>query len=281
MPTMNRPEPGPPAALVRALVGGPSPVRGLEWHDEVASTNTLAAQAAVAGVDEIHVVGAEAQTAGRGRLGRAWHAPVGTSLTFSLVLRPGVPAERLLLLPLLTGLAVAETLVPWCPGVDVAVKWPNDLQLGGRKAAGILAEQSGGAVVVGIGLNVDWRGVDRPAELSQATSIAEAVGGDIDRWRVLAALLGVFGNRYEEWRRDPGAFLERFRAHCATIGQQVRITRTGGAPLEGQAVAVADDGALLVRTDSGGVQRVAAGDVEHLRPIPDGHHPRSVAPRGE
>jgi BirA family transcriptional regulator, biotin operon repressor / biotin---[acetyl-CoA-carboxylase] ligase len=262
---------GPPAELVRSLVEGPSAVSGFEWHDELDSTNRRALELAAAGAGEIHVVAADFQSAGRGRQGRDWRAPAGTSLLLSLLVRPPVPSGVLGLLPLLAGLALAEVAQRFLPAASVALKWPNDLLVSGagdaqpRKAAGILVEASGGAAVVGIGLNVDWRGVERPAEIADtATSLAEVAGRDIDRWRVLAALLGVFGNRYDTWCSLPAAFLDGYRSRCATLHSGVRITRSGADPLEGTATGIAPTGALQVAVADGTVE-VAAGDVTHVR----------------
>ena len=255
---------GPPERLVRGLVDGPSVVAGFEWHDVVGSTNALAAQAARRSVPEVWVVAADVQTAGRGRLGRRWTAPPGTSLMCSLVLRPPV-SSAWPLVPLLAGLALAEAVGPFAPAAAVAAKWPNDLLIGGRKAGGILAEVVGEAVVVGIGLNVDWRGVARPADLATATSLAEAAGAPVDRWRVFAALIGVFGNRYRAWRAAPTAFLGDYRARCATIGRPVSVERPGAPPLRGMAEDVTERGGLRVRDADGTAEEVLAGDVEHVR----------------
>jgi len=260
----------PPDALVRSLIDGPSPVVAVTWHESCTSTNLLAAAAADAGAPEITVVGADHQTAGRGRRGRAWAAPPGTSLLVSLVLRPPDAAGATGLLPLLAGLALAETVGRHLPGSAVAVKWPNDLLVDGAKAAGTLAElRPGGAVVLGSGVDVDWRGVDRrglegAAGLAGTTSLAEAAGADVDRWRVLAGYLGVLGRRYAEWRESPTAFLGAYRARCATLGRRVRVELAAGA-LEGSAEAVGDDGLLEVRDDAGVLHRIGAGDVVHLR----------------
>lgn len=254
---------GPPAALVRALVEGPSLVSAVDWHDEVTSTQLVAAQAARSGAREIHVVLADVQTAGRGRHQRTWQAPAGTSLMGSYLLRPQAGGEVRPLLSLLAGLALVQVVERYCP--DAALKWPNDLLLGGCKAAGVLAEGVADAVVIGMGVNVDWRGVDRPEQLAGATSMAEAAGADVDRWRVLAAFAGVFTRRYLDWQDDPTGFLDDYRRRCATLGQTVTVTTSQGQPLVGQAVAVGDDGTLHVRDDAGVVRRVSAGDVEHVR----------------
>lgn len=254
----------PPAALIASLLDGPSPVVAVDWHATCSSTNALAGAAADAGAPEITVVGTDHQTAGRGRRGRSWEAPRGTSLLVSLVLRPpaATPSE---LVPLLAGLALAETVAPHLPSADVALKWPNDLMVEGRKAAGILAElRPGGAVVVGTGVDVDWRGVARPAGAPEAVSLAEVAAADVDRWRVLAGYLGVFGRRYAEWRARPTAFLTDYRARCTTPGRRVRVELPAGV-LEGTATGVGDDGLLEVRGDDGALRRVSAGDVVHLR----------------
>lgn len=254
-----------PTALVDSLVDGPSIVTSVQFFDRCASTNSVALEAAARGAAEGALFVADEQTAGRGRHGRAWAAPAGSSLLLSLVLRPAVPPASLSLLPLLAGLVLAEVVSPHLPGAVVALKWPNDLLVDERKAAGILVEASDGAAVVGIGLNVDWRGVTRPAELSGAVSLAEVAVHDVDRWRLLAGLLGVFSRRYDQWRELPAAFLDGYRRRCATLGRAVRVTTLDGAAVEGQAVDVDGRGALVVRTD-GGSTAVTAGDVEHVRP---------------
>jgi BirA family biotin operon repressor/biotin-[acetyl-CoA-carboxylase] ligase len=260
---------GPPPELVRTLVEGPAPVAALEWHEQVSSTNVRASELAAEGAREITVVGAEHQTAGRGRMGRTWSAPPRSSLTFSLLLRPPVASASLPLLPLLAGLALAEVAGRYCRDVEVGLKWPNDLMVDGRKAAGVLVEAvPGGAVVVGIGLNVDWRGIERWEELANAVSLAEMSDFPVDRWRVLAALLGVFAQRYEVFKDLPAAFLDGYRARCLTVGRAVRVERVGGEALLGEAVGVDGSGALEVRDEDGTLHRLSAGDVHHLRPAP-------------
>ena len=255
-----------PAQLVASLVDGPSIVTSVQWHEQCPSTNALATEAAAAGAAEGLLVLADQQSAGRGRHGRTWSAPAGSSLLLSLLVRPVVPAASLPLLPLLTGLVLAETAARHLPDTEVALKWPNDLLVGGRKAAGILVEGAGGAAVVGVGVNVDWRGVDRPEELGFATSLAEAAGHDVDRWRLLAGFLGVFSRRYEQWQELPAAFLDGYRQRCATLGRQVRVAGLDGVAVEGAAVDIDRTGALVVRTEAGQTMSFNAGDVEHLRP---------------
>jgi BirA family transcriptional regulator, biotin operon repressor / biotin---[acetyl-CoA-carboxylase] ligase len=277
----------PPPALVRTLLEGPSPVASFEWHDAIDSTNRRALELAAAGAPEIAIVAADLQTAGRGRAGRSWTAPSGTSLMLSALVRPPVPPTALPLLPLLAGLVLAEVVERVLPGAEVALKWPNDLLLAApgaapRKTAGILVETAAGdpagalTAVIGMGINVDWRAVERPAELTgTATSLAEvamdpriAIAPDgLDRWRLLAALLGVLGNRYRSWCDLPAAFLDGYRARCATLGRDVRAERPGGAVLTGRATDIAASGALVVRTTEGRTVEVGAGDVSFVRPV--------------
>lgn len=254
-----------PYALVESLVDGPSIVTAVEWHDRLPSTNARAAEAAAGGAAEGLLVLADEQTAGRGRHGRTWAAPAGTSLLLSLLVRPVVPPASVSLLPLLTGVVLTETVARHLPETEVALKWPNDLLVGGRKAAGILVEGSAGAAIVGVGVNVDWRGVARPADLGDAVSLAEAAGADVDRWRLLAGFLGVFSRRYDQWRELPAAFLDGYRQRCATLGRRVRVSTLDGETVEGDAVEVDRTGALIVGT-AGGRRTLSAGDVEHLRP---------------
>lgn len=262
---------GPSLELRRALTAGPSVVRHVEWHEAIGSTNSRAGDLAAAGAPEVQLVVADVQTAGRGRLGRVWQAPAGSSLMCSFLLRPAAPVGPLTHLPLVAGLALAETAERHLRvgGSDaiVALKWPNDVLVAGRKAAGVLTELHGGAVVIGLGANVDWRGLQRPAALDGATSLAEVADAPMDRWRLLAGLVGVLTSRYAAWRDSPSPLLQAYRARCATLGREVRVALTDGSGLAGRAVDVDDAGALVVRRADGTRVTCAAGDVEHLRPV--------------
>lgn len=211
----------------------------IRWLAEVASTNDVLVALARGGAPDGLVVVADHQTAGRGRRGRTWEAPAGSSLLASVLLRPAPP-----LVTLAAGLAAADACAE-VAGVEVALKWPNDLLLaGGGKLGGILAEAVGGAAVVGLGLNVDWGGAPLPAG-------AASLGRPVDRRALLDA-----------WLRgldQPGDVLARYRERCSTIGRRVRVQLVDGV-LEGVATAVEGDGRLVV-----GGRPVAAGDVVHLR----------------
>lgn len=250
---------------MRSLLDGPSAVRSFAWHDEVTSTNALAAQAAGRGAPSVSVVAADVQTAGRGRRGRTWTAPPGTSLMCSWLWRPPPDADRQLV-PLAVGVAVAQVAAAHCPGVAVGLKWPNDLLLDGAKAAGILIESPApDAVVIGTGINVDWRGVARPPELGGATSLAEAAGIPVDRWRVFAGLAGVLTRRLEQTATDRPGLVDDYRSRCETLDHSVRVALADGTVVDGRALDIDPVGALRVATATGETV-VHAGDVEHVRP---------------
>jgi BirA family biotin operon repressor/biotin-[acetyl-CoA-carboxylase] ligase len=226
------------------------------------STNDEAAAWARAGAPHGALVLADAQTRGRGRLGRPWHSPPGESLYLSMVLRPSpeVSPARASAITLSAGAAVAEALDAL--GVDPALKWPNDVLLGGKKVCGILTEMAtrGAAIahlVVGLGLNVSARAFPPPLEQS-ATSLL-AAGRSIDREALLAALLPRLEGAFERF------FAEGTPAACADFARFARfgqpVTVDGAPPLAGVAVGLDEDGALLVRDADGATHRVLSGDV--------------------
>jgi BirA family transcriptional regulator, biotin operon repressor / biotin---[acetyl-CoA-carboxylase] ligase len=142
---------------------------------------------------------ADEQSEGRGRLGRSWHAPAGTSVLVSVLLRPRVDSARLPELSLLTGGAVAEAIAE-VTGLDPAIKFPNDVLLGGKKVAGILAESSDGRVVLGIGVNANQTAEQLPADAQmEPTSLRLEHGEEIDRAALLAAILLRVERAYDAW----------------------------------------------------------------------------------
>ncbi|GID25297.1 biotin--[acetyl-CoA-carboxylase] ligase [Paractinoplanes brasiliensis] len=267
-------------SLTRALVTPGSLWRRVDLRTETASTNADVAAAAAKGEREGLVVVAERQTAGRGRRDRQWTSPARAGLTLSVLLRPGqADRERgwaaltpgsFAWLPLLAGVALREA-VERVAEVDAALKWPNDLIVGGGKGAGILAEVAGDAVVVGVGLNVTTRAEELPETTGlPATSLKLAGAAVTDRDPLLRALLRGFASWYAGWREAGGdaemsGLLAAYRRGCATIGRQVRVMLPAGATLAGEATGVDRDGQLIVRAEDGAVHRVSAGDVLHVR----------------
>jgi BirA family biotin operon repressor/biotin-[acetyl-CoA-carboxylase] ligase len=255
---------------------------GLTVVAETGSTNDDLIAAARAGAAEGTILVAGRQTRGRGRLGRAWVSEPGAALTFSVLLRPAaVPASARGWLPLLTGVAVAAAVRDQA-GLDVSLKWPNDVLARAAegtaataapaegKLAGILAEQSGDAIVVGIGLNV-LASPDGLTSSLPATSLAELGAGRTDPEELLAAILAELEFWYLRWvggavpgdAASSGLRAEYVRS-CSTLGRNVRVELPGGASLSGRAGDVDSLGRLLVDGPDW-VQPVSAGDVVHVR----------------
>ena len=252
------------AALRDRLIQPGGLWRELRVRPETGSTNADLLAEARAGAAGGLVLVAEAQTAGRGRLGRSWASPPRAGLTCSVLLRPDrVRPARWGWLPLLTGVAVAAALRD-VAAVPARLKWPNDVLVGGRKVAGILAEAHGGAIVAGFGLNVTLT----PAELPgpAATSLLLAGAASTDRGELLAAVLTRLARGYRSWTAGPDAAWLRaeYLGWCATVGQPVRVELPGGGLLTGTAQDVDATGRLAVQTPAG-LELVGAGDVVHLR----------------
>lgn len=229
------------------------------------STNRVLAAAAAEGADAGTVIVADEQTGGRGRRGRSWHAPPGTSLLCSILLRPALPPASRGVLPLAIGVAVHRTALAHAPQADAWLKWPNDLLLDGAKAAGMLLEGVGDAVIVGVGLNLDWRDVVRPVGLT-ATSLAEHGATAVARDAVLDTLLGVVAEEVRLAESDPDGAVRRYLPRCTTLGSRVRVLPAGrGEALIGEAVSLTPEGHLRVRDDAGRTHVLQAGDVEHVR----------------
>ncbi len=257
------PPPLAAADLARALVRPGGLWREIQVVASTGSTNTDLLRAASAGAPEGTVLAAEAQTAGRGRMGRTWHAAPRAALTFSFLLRPaGVPAAHRGWVPLLTGVA-AVSGVRQAAAVDAVLKWPNDVLAGGRKLAGILAEQADGAIVVGIGINVSAVPPGPPG--ARATCLEAESGAPVSRQRLLVAVLGELEGAYRRWVADPAGsgLRQQYLRMCDTIGRVVRVELPGGRELAGTAADVDNHGRLVVRAADADIA-VSAGDVIHV-----------------
>lgn len=237
--------------------------REVEHHERIGSTQDRARALADAGYERVLVV-ADEQTSGRGRQGRAWLAPAGTSLLASWVYRP-LPSDPALF-ALLAGVAVARALETL--GVEGArLKWPNDVQLAGKKVAGALADAitppstqggpDGGAVILGIGVNVGQRAEEFGELAARATSCA-AEGHPVDRLALLARITAEL-DRLAESLEERRIALEEWRRRSSVLGLQVEIRGAAGS-VRGLAREIADDGALVLETASGD-QRILAGEV--------------------
>ncbi len=238
----------------------------VEHFAEIDSTNRYVLERAREGAGEGLVAFADSQTAGRGRLDRSWTAPPSGSLLVSVLLRPRVPRTEWHLITMTAGLAAAEVASTLTDAtVQPRLKWPNDLVVGAHKLAGLLAESDGDAVVLGMGLNVDWPSV--PAELDGIATALNLAGAE--RLPTIEDLLVGWLRRWHGWLTIAEAPVgpSRIRAAAerasATLGRVVRV-ELADEVFEGEAVAIDEHGHLVVEGD--GEQRVvAAGDVIHLR----------------
>jgi BirA family transcriptional regulator, biotin operon repressor / biotin---[acetyl-CoA-carboxylase] ligase len=243
--------------------------REVLWLEETDSTNRVAGERARAGAPHGLAVVAEGQTAGRGRLGRAFFSPPHVNLYTSIVLRPRISLAETPTVILAAGAAVAETVAAEVGDPDaVEVKWPNDVLLGGRKTSGILMELVAeatqvGHLVLGIGVNLN---VDRelfPDEFrAGATSLASHLGRRVDRAAFVRRLFVTLEDMLDlHAERGFAALRPRFDRFYRMAGRSIVVSEPGGGRLEGTALAPEADGALAVRRADGAVVRVLAGDV--------------------
>lgn len=242
--------------------------RQVRWFDEAGSTNDLAREWAEAGAEDLSLVGTDRQLHGRGRGQRAWLSTPGKSLTFSLVILPtGEERAHLPLFSPLIGVALCEILVE--AGLSARIKWPNDVLVGGKKVAGILAEASSNAdqrvsVVLGVGINlsnyadVHSEGINYPA-----ATLADA-GYEPDRFQLLSGLL----KRFILLRKALGSaeFLRRWERHLAFRGELVRLLPAAGGEVIGVLEGLSAGGELLMRTEEGETGAWNAGEIS-LRPL--------------
>ena len=233
------------------------------------STNTeLAAVLAGGRVPEGTCVVAEHQSAGKGRQGRVWESPAGAGLWLSVVIDIAAvaPVHRGLL-PLAAGLAIADALSD-VTGLEVMLKWPNDIVIDGlaregspgpRKLGGVLIEAADQAIV-GCGVNVSGAVTELPTP--QATSLFLEGSPPVDRGRLLAAELSHLRRRVTQWRAGLG-LIGDYRERCLSLGHSVQVMLPGGEILVGVATAISPDGQLVVTDSQGNTRSVAAGDVIH------------------
>lgn len=230
----------------------------------VGSTMDEAFRLGMEGAPEGTLVCAETQNKGRGRLGRAWSSPRGKGIYCSLILRPQLPPGQLSRLTLTAAVALAEALRD-AAGIEPSIKWPNDILVGGKKLAGILTELRAETdqvkfVVVGIGINVN---TSASQLVDGAASLRTETGRIFNRVVVLRHILRSFETWYAVL--EQGHFdrvVKAWKARSATLKKRVRISGPGGM-VEGLAVDLDTDGALLVRQDSGVIVKKTAGDLVH------------------
>ena len=240
--------------------------RDVQVFEETTSTNDVVEKLARDGVREGVVVFAESQTKGRGRLGRVWMSPTHKGLWFSLLLRPELRPQAATQLTIASATAVRRA-VKSVTGITAEIKWPNDLLINGKKVAGILTEMSAEPdrvrhIIVGIGVDVNLEAKEFPPELRKiATSLRIESGEEVSRAELATAILQELEKDYA--RICGGKFAavaDEWEAGCGTIGKDVTV-QMGVQQVRGRAEALDDDGALLVRTEHGHLERVIGGDV--------------------
>ena len=237
----------------------------LYHYDVIDSTNTEAKRLAAQGACDRTLVVAEEQTAGRGRRGRSWESPKGTSIYMSLLLRPDILPERASMLTLVMGLSAVEGLEREL-GLKTQIKWPNDVVLNKKKLVGILTEMGMNGtqidyIVIGIGINTDT--MEFPVELAdKATSLKLELGYSVERERLIQAVMHAFERNYHEFLKtqDMSGLRERYESVMANQNQWVRVLQPGNE-YEGTAVGINKEGELLVEKKDGILEAVYAGEV--------------------
>lgn len=248
------------AATVQAQLGAhPWQVTVLPTVD---STNTALKR--MAGAPGGTVLIADAQTGGRGRLGRSFSSPPGLGLYLSVLLRPQINASAVAHATLRAGLAAADAIEA-VAGIRPGIKWPNDLVWQNRKLCGILCEMSADTdrldwLVVGVGINCGHEIADFPPELrDMAVSLRQICGRPIPRAQLAAELIRQL-TALEDDLADPSRYLPRYAAGCITLGREVQLSRAGQVQ-HAVAEGIAEDGGLLVRLDDGSRISVGSGEV--------------------
>jgi BirA family biotin operon repressor/biotin-[acetyl-CoA-carboxylase] ligase len=238
----------------------------IHYFDSLTSTMDIAMALGLQGEPEGALVLAEAQTKGRGRLGRAWISPKYKGIYLSLILRPKILPNESPLLTLIAAVSVCEAIKE-VAGLEAKIKWPNDILLHHKKLGGILTELSAEMdatrfVVIGIGINVNN---DKKALVDSATSLREQRKENTSRVELLQEILRRIEHNYMAFQeKGSRQIIEKWREYNITLGRRVRVA-CQKEHIEGEAIDIDTDGGLLLRRDSGFVEKVFAGDVSHCR----------------
>ena len=238
----------------------------IHYFDYLSSTMDTAMQLGMEGAATGTLVLAEAQVKGRGRLGRSWSSPKYKGIYLSLILRPKILPAACPILTLMSAVSICEA-VKHTLDLDVQIKWPNDLLMHNKKVAGILTEMNAEVdkvnfVVIGIGLNVNN---EKKSLIPQATSLREEQGAEISRVVLLQEILRrLESNYFLLENKGPEEIINKWRSFTLTLGTRVKVDFQN-KHIEGQATDIDVDGALLIRKDSGLMQKVSSGDVTACR----------------
>jgi len=245
----------------------------IHYQDEMESTNSVLLELGEKGASEGTVVIADRQTRGRGRLDRKWISPAGSNLYISILFRPEIAALDAPLFTLIASIALKE-VIQKSGAAETKIKWPNDIQIEGKKVAGVLTEMQSKRemvdfIVVGIGVNINLTRDELNSEMGDvakiATSIKEHLGKNLNRSKFAADLLLELENWYQIFA-DKGktAILKEWTNKWGDLNKRVRINIQEQDPYEGTAIGIDEKGYLMVKTDNGEINKVIAGDVTVL-----------------
>jgi BirA family biotin operon repressor/biotin-[acetyl-CoA-carboxylase] ligase len=238
----------------------------IHYFNELASTMDMSMQLGIDGAASGSIVLAESQISGRGRLGRGWNSPKYRGIYLSLILRPKILPAACPILTLMSAVSICEA-VKEVIDLDVQIKWPNDIFIHNKKLAGILTEMNAEVdkvnfVVIGIGLNVNN---DKKSLIAQATSLKEEQGLEVNRVVLLQELLRrIESNYFLLEDRGSSEIINKWRNFALTLGTRVKVDYQD-KHIEGCAVDIDQDGSLLIRKDSGVIQKISSGDVTACR----------------
>jgi len=240
--------------------------RKIYYFDELGSTMDKAMELGIKGCPEGTIVLTEAQSKGRGRLGRSWSSPKYKGLYFSLILRPDILPSEAPIFTLLAAVSVCEA-IEHTAHINTQIKWPNDIMLDHKKLGGILTELNAEMddvrfIIIGAGINVNN---DKKSLIPSAISLKEHAGDDINRVSLLQDILHSVERNYLILKKTgPRKIIDRWKDFNTTLHRRVKI-ESHSRITEGEAVDIDKDGGLLVRKDSGVIAKVTSGDVIHCR----------------
>ncbi|PIU42344.1 MAG: biotin--[acetyl-CoA-carboxylase] ligase [Candidatus Omnitrophica bacterium CG07_land_8_20_14_0_80_42_15] len=235
-------------------------------YASVDSTNAIAYKFAEDGFEEGTVVVAEAQTKGKGRLGRTWISPKEAGIYFSFILRPDILPSEVSKITLLSAVAVTKAIRE-VSGLNAVIRWPNDVLIDNKKVCGILTEMKAEQdkidfMIIGIGINVNTQKADLPEE---ATSLKEEIGGDVQRIMLAKAVLEHFEHYYVLcMKKGFEPIINEWHKFSAMLGSRVKVI-CHDKEIQGQVQDIDESGALVIRLDNGLMERIFTGDVRFLR----------------
>ncbi len=252
-------------SILRKKLGQSIFARAIVFHEILDSTNRLAKELGTKGAPEGTLVLCEEQTAGRGRMGRRWLSPRHANLLFSVLLRPKIAPDKVFLLTMILALAAIDAIGELY-ALKAMIKWPNDLYVGRKKLGGILTEFSTWNktveyVVLGLGLNANWRPADEEGMLYAATSILVETGGEVSREDLLVGILEKLEPYYRKMSSGRlEGFYKRWNEESMLVNKRVEI-RSTGERICGKALRIDPHGALIILDDQGQERKIVYGDV--------------------